>query len=610
MPISNFIFDIRETKFVLKEWIDMDKLLSCPAYKNYYGVDDIEPIIDTAFKITRDVIAPMSKESDRIGAQFIDGKVITPDSFKKAFAVINEAGLGAQNADREAEGRLPYTIARSYEEMFLGVNLGFATFSGIPAGAISVIQEHGSEFLKQKFLPKMITGEWGGTMNLTEASAGSDVGANATKALTTETPGIYKIKGNKIFITVGDHDLQENIIHLVLARTEGAKSGVAGLSLFIVPKYWVNDDGSMGDWNDVTCIGIEEKMGIHSSPTASLAYGENDRCLGYLIGDPPDASGMGKGIEQMFTMMNEERLGTGLMGLAASSQAFFQAREYAKQRVQGNKLTDPKGPKVRIIEHEDIRRMLMLQKSCTEAIRALIVKTLYYLDLSHDSEDPEEKDFAAGMFQISNPMCKAYATDMAWSLICDAIQVHGGYGVCSEYEVESLARDIKVTSIWEGTNYIQSLDLVGRKFTMNKGKVFKNWINDIAAFMSGNKETITFKDEMKILSGAFEDFLAIMQQLQKYIQGGQMQMMPLFSTRILHAASTLYCARLILDQGLVADKKLTDLGEDHFDANFYKGKIASAQFYIKNVLPQVTMIRNLIEIGDATAVKIEEACLG
>jgi len=447
-------------------------------------------------------------------------------------------------------------------------------------------------------------------MNLTEPQAGSDVGANITKAFATETPGIYKIKGNKIFITVGDHDLQENIIHLVLARTEGARPGVPGLSLFIVPKYWVNDDGTLGGPNDVTTTGLEEKMGLHGQPTAALAFGDNNECRGYLIGDPPDASGKGRGIEQMFTMMNEERLNTAILGLAAASQAYFQAREYAKQRVQGTKFTDPKGPKVRIIEHEDIRRMLMMQKSCTEAIRALILRSTYFLDLSHDSDDPEEREFAEGMFQICNPLCKAYSTDMAWSIICDAIQTHGGYGVCSEYEVESLARDVKVTSIWEGTNFIQSLDLVGRKFNLNKGKVLKSWLADIANFIEANKDNAGFDKEIDLLNEALADFQAILQQLQNYAKDGKMQMIPLFSTRILHAASMLYCSRLLLDQGVLADRKLKEVGEDHYDANFYKGKVASSRFYTKNVLPQVAFLRRVFEIGDTSAIDLDEACLG
>lgn len=610
MSGTNYFYDLRDLKFVLKEWLDMNRLLSCPAYKDYYGVDDIDPIVDTTFKICRDEIAVINNDADTIGVKFADGKVITPDSFKKAFKTLNDAGLGAVNADREVEGHLPITVVQGNYEMLLHACSPFTAYWGLSSGACSVIQQYGSEFLKEKFLPKMFTGEWAGTMNLTEPGAGSDVGANVTKAYATDEPGIYKIKGNKIFITAGDHDLCENFIHLVLARTEVARPGTAGLSLFIVPKYWVNDDGSLGEFNDVTTVGIEEKMGQHGSPTCSLAYGENDTCRGYLIGDPPDASGKGQGIAQMFTMMNEERLNTGIQGLAAISEGYLLAREYAKIRVQGNKFTDPKGPKVRIIEHEDIRRMLMMQKSYAEAIRALILKSCYYMDLSHDSEDPAEREFADGMFQISNPMCKAYATDMAWTNIADAIQVHGGYGYISEYQVEQIARDVKISSIWEGTNFIQSLDLVGRKFSLKKGQVFKNWIEDIRNFIESNIDTAGFEQEFKILIEAFVDFNVIMEQLKIYDQEGKIQMMPLFSTRILHAASMLYCARLIMDQALLADRKLKELGEGHFDAGFYNGKVASARFFTKNILPQVVVIRKMFEIGDTTAIDLDEECFG
>ncbi|AET68587.1 acyl-CoA dehydrogenase [Desulfosporosinus orientis DSM 765] len=610
MAISNFVYDLRELKFVLKEWLDLEKLLALPPYQEYYGVDEIDPILETTFKIARDVIGPIAKDTDQIGARFIDGKVVTPDSFKKAYATINEAGLGASNADREAEGRLPYTIIQANMEMMSAVNLSFIAFWGLTTGAISVIQQHGSDYLKQKFLPNMISGKWSGTMNLTEAGAGSDVGANITKAFPTDTPGIYLIKGNKQFITTGDNDLVENIIHLVLARAEGAKDGVAGLSLFIVPKYWVEDDGRLSRLNDVICTNIEEKMGVHGQPTCSLSYGENDKCLGYLIGDPPDADGKASGIAQMFTMMNEERLNVSLQGLGSSTEAYLKAREYAKLRVQGTRFTDPKGPKVRIIEHEDIRRMLMVQKATTEALRALILKSCYYLDLSHDSEDPEERNFAEGMFQISNPMCKAFATDMAWSLISDAIQIHGGYGFIKEYEVESLARDVKISSIWEGTNYIQALDLVGRKFTMSKGQVFKNWITDISTFIENNKGSVGFMQEFEIMNEALDDFLAIMQQIQKYGQEGRPQTMPIFATRILYAASILYCGRLILDQALLADSKLKTLGGNHFDAKFYTGKVASGCFYVKNVVPQIAFIRKVIQIGDTSAVDLDEECFG
>lgn len=608
MAGTAFSYDLRELKFVLNEWLDMDKIFSFPAYEDCKGITD--SLVDNTYRICRDEIALVNDDSDRIGVKFVDGKVITPASFKKAYRILNEAGLGAINADREVEGHFPYTLVLSNYEMLCHACSPFTGYWGLTSGAVSVIQQYGGEFLKQKFLPKMCDGTWGGTMNLTEAGAGTDVGANITKAFATEEPGIYKIKGNKIFITAADHDLCENFVHLVLARTPDARPGTAGLSLFVVPKYWVNDDGTVGEFNDVTTTGIEEKMGQHGSATCALAYGENGNCRGYIIGDPPDESGKGHGIEQMFVMMNEERLNTGVQGLAGASKAYLLAREYAKERIQGNKFTDPKGPKVRIIEHEDVRRMLLLQKSCVEAIRALILKTGYYLDLSHDSADPDEREFAEGMFQISNPMCKAYASDMAWPLISEAIQVHGGYGYISDYQVEQLARDTKINSIWEGTNFVQSLDLVGRKFNLKKGKVFSNWLNDIGTFIENNKNVAEFGEELKILASAFDDYKKIIEQLQKYTQNGKMQMMPLFSTRILHASSMLYCARLIVDQGLLARKKLEELGVNNSEAKFYQGKIASARFYTKNVLPEISVIRRVFEIGDATAIEIDEESLG
>jgi alkylation response protein AidB-like acyl-CoA dehydrogenase len=609
MSGTAYHYNLRDLKFVLKEWLDMGKLFSLPPYKDIYDVSDIDFIVDNTFKLCRDKIAVVNDDADRIGVRFQDGKVVSPDSFKDAFKAVNEAGLGAGNADREVEGHLPYTIVQSNYEMLCAASLAFTGFWGLTTGAISVIQKYGGDFLKEKFLPKMCSGEWGGTMNLTESGAGSDVGANVTKAFPTDAPGVYKIKGNKIFITGGDHELCSNFIHLVLARTEGALPGTAGLSLFIVPKIRVNDDGGLGEPNDVITTGIEEKMGLHGQPTCSLSYGENDGCLGYIIGDPPDQSGKGSGIRQMFLMMNEERLMIGIQGLSVTSLAYSHALAYARERVQGKKFTDPKGGRVRIIEHEDIRRMLMEQKSCAEAMRALILKSCYYHDLSDDSEDPEERAFAEGMFQIANPMCKAYATDMAWSLIANAIQVFGGYGFTAEYPVEQLARDSKVLSIWEGTNYIQALDLVGRKFTMQKGALLKRWLADIGGFIEANKDAKGFGTEFQILSETFGDFNAILAQMEQYSAAGKAELTPLYATRILHAASMLYCGRLIMDQALLADAKLRELGGDHFDAAYYKGKIASARYYIRNEAPKVGALRRIIEIGDMTAIDVAEESL-
>lgn len=445
-------------------------------------------------------------------------------------------------------------------------------------------------------------------MNLTEPGAGSDVGAVVTKAFATDTPGLYKIKGQKMFITAGDHDCVENFIHLVLARTEGAREGTAGLSLFIVPKYWVNEDGSLGEWNDVTTVGIEHKMGIKGSPTCTLAFGENDKCYGFIIGDPPGPDGKGKGMAQMFQMMNEERLNTGVFSLGVLSQAYYSALNYAKERIQGTKYTDPKGPKVRIIEHEDVRRMLMYQKSCMEAIRAMIYKAFYYIDMSHDSDDPAEREFGEDMFMILNPLCKAYASDMAWVLTAEAIQTHGGYGFIEEYQPAQCARDCKIYSIWEGTNFIQSMDLVGRKMNMKGGEPFKKWLAELADFIK-NKKTAGFEDEFKMMEEAFAAYQDILAMLNGFKEKGRPEMVPLFSTRVLHSSAMIYCGVQILDQALVAARKLAELGDSHYDANFYKGKIASARFYIKNVVPQVFAIRKAFEAADTSAIDIPEEAL-
>lgn len=610
LAANNFLFDTRDTKFVLKEWLDLDKLLVFEAYRDYYTKDDVDTFVDLVYKICRDQVGPANEDCDKIGAQFIDGKVITPESVKVAYHTVCDAGVGPQFADREVEGHLPRCMSAPLSEMFVAASGAIFTYWSATDGTIGVIQEFGSDKDKELFIPNLYTGKWAGTMNLTEPSAGSEVGNTSAKAIPTDKPGIYKIKGTKIFITSADNDIVENFIHLVLARVEGAREGTGGLSLFMVPKRWVNDDGSLGADNDVTTVGIEHKMGLKGSATCTMSYGENDACYGILFGTPPGEDGKGQGMAQMFKMMNEERLVTGLMSLALSAEAYYSSLAYAKERVQGTKSTDPKGPRVRIIEHEDVRRMLMRQKSCVEAMRALILKTFYYMDLSNDSPDPDERAFADGRFQISNPLCKAYISDMLWTLVSEAIQIYGGYGFTEDYPCAQLARDGKILSIWEGTNYIQSMDLVGRKFTMAKGKLLTSLLEDMANFISNNKDTAEFDSEFKMLTAAFADFQEILGLLNEYTRQGQKTIAPLYSTRILHATAMMYCATLIMDQGLLAARKLAEVGEDHFDANFYIGKIASAKYYVMNELPNIFSIKKMFAAGDTTALDIPEDALG
>ncbi|MEQ8200385.1 MAG: acyl-CoA dehydrogenase [Syntrophomonadaceae bacterium] len=604
MPATNYIFDTREIKFIVKEWLDTDQLLACDEYKEYYTKEDIDTFIDVAYKIARDVVAPTNNEADNIGVTFKDGKVHVPEAMKKAFKVVSEAGMAAAGFNYSEEGHLPRLFQLCQNEILTSASGALLMYWILGGSVGDVIEQFGSEELKAKTLPKLFSDQWGGSMNLTEPSAGSDLGATAAKAFPTSNPGLYKIKGNKIFITSGDGDLYENIIHMVLARVEGARDGTAGLSLFAVPKYRFDDQGNITEWNDVTTVGIEHKMGLHGSATCSLAYGENDDCYGWLCGDPPNEKGVAAGMSQMFVLMNESRLSTGLMALSVTEQAYYNAREYAKIRVQGAKMTDPKGPRVPIIEHEDVKRMLLHQKACLDAMRALLYKAYFYTDLSLASNKPEEKEWADDMFMILNPLVKAYISDMGWILCGEAIQCYGGYGFIEEYPVAQLARDVKIYSIWEGTNYIQSMDLVGRKFSMKKGAPFQMWRDEIKTFIDNHLLEESFVAEMSVLSDAYNAFSDIVKMLSDKVTEGKISYQGVWATRVMTATAMVYCAKLILEQGILAQKKLAKLGEDHYDANFYKGKIASARFYLMNEVPNIFAIQRVLQIGDSSVAGI------
>lgn len=603
---GNYLFNSRDHKFIFKEWLGVDSLFNFEVYKDYYTIDDIDSYIDLAVKIAREVVALSNDEGDQIHARFVDGKVETPPTFKTAYKTVIDAGLGPQFADRETEGKIPLSLMGAIIEIFSAANPSLVTYWGLTSGAAGVIQKYADEKSKELFLPKMLSGEWGGTMNLTEPGAGSDVGNTSTRAYPTDLPQLYKIKGTKQFITAGDHDMVDNIIHLVLARIEGCREGTAGISLFMVPKYWINDDGSIGDFNDVQTVGIENKMGYRGSATCVLSYGENNSCRGILLGSVPGEDGKGQGMKQMFQMMNEERLNVCAMVLSQASSAYHNSVQYAQERIQGKLLTDPKGPRVQLIQHEDIRRMLLYQKSVIEAIRAMQLKTLYYLDISEDSPDEKERDYARSVVEINTPLCKAYASDMAWKTIAEAIQVYGGYGFTEDYPVAQAARDCKIHSIWEGTNYIQAMDLIGRKFTMKKGKAFMNWLNEIGKFIEVNKNNAAFSKEFDMLSRAKQEYMSILQKLQEYMKDGKISMMPLFATRILHSTAILYCGYLIMSQGMLAYSKLEDLDKDHYDCSFYKGKIASARFYVMNVVPEIFANCIAFEAGDTVALDLPQ----
>ncbi|TGE31663.1 acyl-CoA dehydrogenase [Desulfosporosinus sp. Sb-LF] len=602
---SNFaVNNIRDFEFIIQEWLPTEGVFNYPQFADYYSKDDIKSILEPVLKMCKEVIEPTNDENETHPVTFDDGKVTTPPSFGPLFHKLQEDGWGTSNIDNSPDAMvLPEMLYAAVWELIGAANPTFMPYILLTSGAAGLIQSFGDDKVKAMFLPKMMDGTWSGTMCLTEPGAGTDVGDISSKAYPTDDSRIFKIKGNKIFITGGNNDFTENIIHLYLARIEGAKPGTSGISLFVVPKLWVNEDGSFED-NDFENTGVEHKMGQHGSVTAALAAGENGNCRGWLLGiDPRENEGKGEGMAQMFQMMNMARMETGHMALSCIINAFANARDNAKERVQGRLLTNPKAGRVAIINHEDIKRTLMMGKAHIEAIRAMMYRVYLAFDQRHRDPDPAVRQAANDLIEIATPLCKAYPSDEGWWLIGEAIQSYGGYGYCEEYPVSQIARDMKIYSIWEGTNFIQSLDLVGRKMNMKGGSIFGAWVQEIVDFYEANKGNEALNKEFANLGKALDAYKEMLKALAGYSKTN-MSMIPLYSHRVLTATAQLFCGRQILDQAILADKKAKDVGSDHFDYKFYTGKVATARYYVRNVVPNVWAVAEIVIDGDTSALDV------
>lgn len=605
---SNFISNNRDHKFILKEWLDLDKLVNCERFRNHFDLSDVDMLLDQAIKIAENIVAPTYDETEANPLRLVNGKVKVTPAFRSAFQFLNENGWGLSDGDKDAEDKLPGVVFTACDEFLTGANPNLTQLMIISKCAARLIQTYGDKQVKDTYLPNMFSGKWSGAMCMTETGAGTDVGDLSTKARPTDNPKVYKIKGTKCFISVGEHDVTGNIVCALLARVDGAAQGTQGISLFVVPKYWVNEDGSL-EWNDVTTIALEHKMGWKGSPTCILNFGEDDNCRGYILGEAPDQSGKGKGMAQMFQAVNEARMSTGHIALAISNVAYHNAVQYAKQRIQGRSFTSGNaGSRVRIIEHEDVRRMLMLQKATLEAIRALVLKTYYYYDLVDYSCDKADIGRARRRAEVNTPLVKAYCSDMAWQLTAEAIQVFGGYGYSEEYPVAHSARDAKILSIWDGTNYIQAKDLVERKWNMDKGAVFQEWLQDIEDFITMHETNEDFSKEFTILKNAFNAY----REMKAFIMGSMDDnpgLCPLYATRILHSTAIMYCGKLLLSQGLLAKKKLAVLKPNDYDYNFYQGKTESVKYYLRNIVPSVILTKDIVLTADTSALDIPAEAL-
>ncbi|HEY3356492.1 MAG TPA: acyl-CoA dehydrogenase, partial [Polyangia bacterium] len=566
-------------------------------------------LLDECAKFSRAVIAPLNRSGDREGCHFEAGKVTVPKGFKAAYKAFCENGWISVSVPESLGGMgLPRTIAVATAELDIAANCSFSLSVGLSHAATSLLLEYGTDEMKRVYLPKLAAGEWQGTMCLTEPQAGSAVGD--IKTLAKPDGDGWLLSGTKCFITSGDHDMTPNHVHLVLARTPGAPKGFKGISLFLVPKLRPTADGQPGEPNDVVCAGIEHKMGIKASPTCTMSFGEEGRCRAWLIGE------VGKGLQYMFHMMNEARVGVGIQGMALAAAATAYAAAYARERVQGvdvEKMRDLEAPRVLIKDHPDVRRMLLFCKSIVEGTRALLYYTAFCADMAAHHPDPKERERYQSSIELLTPVCKAYVTDRAFEVAAQALQVMGGYGYIGEYPVEQYLRDVKIASIYEGTNGIQALDLLGRKLPMKGGGVFMAFAGELSRAAESQKSHLALGDLAATFGEEVARWEATTAKLAGMGMGGDQRYPVLSATPYLEMTGNVMTAWMLLGQAIVAHDKLqgryldrhamdpaarAKLREDDAEAGFYANKIESARFFLHHVLPRNRAIAAEIESGD------------
>lgn len=601
--MAQAITNRRDIDFLLHDVFEVSTLSKTEKYQSF-NKKTIDMILSEARNLAVKEILPTSKESDH-GCRFEGGKVITPESFKKLFKLYCEGSWVATADSPEYGGQgMPLMLTAATQEMFTGANMAFLMYPGLTHGAARMILELGTEEQKDLFVRKMFAGEWTGTMLLTEPEAGTDVGALAATAV-RNPDGTFSITGNKIFISGGEHDLAENIIHMVLARIEGAPSGTAGISLFIVPKYKVNGDGSLGEFNNISCTGIEEKLGIHGNSTCSMSLNES---VGTLLGEE------NKGLKGMFLMMNEARFGCGVQALGQAATSYANAVNYAKERVQSPDLLSfgqPGAKGVKIIQHPDVRRQLLFMKSYVEGMRSMIY---YVADCFQKTEledlSQDEKDKAHGLIEFMIPIVKAYISDRAFDVCSQGIQVFGGYGFIKEYPQEQLLRDCKPTAIYEGVNGIQAMDLLGRKLGMKKGKPFMDLLGEMHKAIADAREI----EGLGKMADDVEKAVNKIAETAMHIGGVALSenILDAFgsATPFLEVTGDVIMAWMHLLRATAASKAINK-GAKAKDAAFYEGQVATALYFMEAHLPTAIGKMNSVKKATVAVMRMpEDAFLG
>jgi alkylation response protein AidB-like acyl-CoA dehydrogenase len=578
---------VRDVRFVLDHVIGLERYSNLPGFENATP-DMVDAILEEGGKFMAEVLFPLNKSGDEQGCtRHPDGTVTTPDGFKEAYKAYAEAGWTTLGAPAEFGGQgLPHVINIAMEEFQATANQAFAMYPGLAGAAVSAILVAGSEEQKQTYVPNIVSGKWAGTMNLTEPHCGTDLGMIRTRA-EPQADGSYKISGTKIFISGGDQDLTENIVHLVLAKTPGAPDSTKGISLFIVPKFLVNKDGSLGDKNAVSCGSIEHKMGIRASATCVMNY---DGATGYLVGEE------NKGLAGMFVMMNIARLGVGVQGLAQAEGAYQNAVQYAKDRRQGRSLTGVKDPNEKadtLFVHPDIRRMLMEAKAFTEGMRAFALWGGFQSDLAHNAPTAEERQTADDLLSLLMPVIKGYGTDKGYEVCTNMQQVFGGHGYVEEWGMSQRVRDARIAQIYEGANGIQALDLVGRKLPANGGRAIQAFFALVAAECAAAKG----KPELEKIASALEAALGDLQASTMWLMANAMtnpDNAGAGSVAYMHLTGVVAIGLMWLRMATAAQAAL-EAGTE--DSAFMNAKLITARFYAERSLPETISLRRKLEAG-------------
>jgi alkylation response protein AidB-like acyl-CoA dehydrogenase len=575
--MGHFKVSEKDIFFILKDQLNYGSLCRLNRYREL-DEDTLDMLVAEAIKFAKREIDPLQEIGEKWGVVFEDGQVRCAPEFREAFKAFGENGWTAAARDPEYGGQgFPHMMRIVINDLMYGAAQSFNMAPSLTHGAAHLIESFATDELKERFVPKMFGGEWSGTMCLTEPNAGSNLAATRMTALREGEH--FKMKGSKIFISWGDHDLTENIIHLLLARIQGAPEGVKGISLFIVPKMRVNPDGSLGEPNDVVCSGVERKLGIHASPTCALNFGDNDGCIGYLCGEE------NRGLAHMFQMMNAARINTGVSGMTLASTAYQNALAYTKERVQGLDVARRKPGEVPIIEHPDIRRMLLWMKATVDGMRSMIYRGAFWSDLSLEMPEGEEKEHYLSLVDFMTPIIKAYCSDMGFSVCETAIQCLGGYGFCKEYPLEQYLRDAKIMSLYEGTNGIQSMDLLGRKMRINNGAPFTAFMNEVEGFCANNEDNPALGGQIRFLSDAVKRLAEAAKEMSSRAQSDPLQWAS-YTYPALLCFGDITMAWCLLDMALIADRAMNAGAKSHL----YTGKVMQATYFAGVTLP-LTMAR-------------------